>query len=314
MQDRQQIHSLITEQQNLHTLNIDKKSTLEILTLINNEDLLVADKIRGLLPQIAIVTDMIVQSLKQGGRLFYFGAGTSGRIGILDASECPPTYGTPPELVQGVIAGGPEAIQNAAEGAEDSEELGREDVNKRGIAAPDIVIGIAASGRTPYVLGALKQAAENGAAVAGIANNANTPMSAITPVVIEAVVGPEVILGSTRMKAGTSQKLILNMLTTASMIKLGKVYGNLMVDLQPSNEKLVLRAKRIIQMATLKSDEEVERAFHQARGHVKTAIVMLLTGTDFNEAKNLLDRTGGFVRDSVEQAVSETKIRSIGEV
>jgi len=234
--------------------------------------------------------------------LFYFGAGTSGRLGILDASECPPTFGTPPDLVQGVIAGGDRAIREAVEGAEDNEALGASDVDRRGVTAGDVVCGIAASGRTPYVLGAMRRAREVGASVIGICNNERTPMRAIAGITIEAVAGPEVILGSTRMKAGTAQKLILNMLTTASMIRLGKVYDNLMVDLQPSNGKLVHRAKRMIRMATGADDTQVEAAYTAAGGHVKTAIVILLAGVNAERAKRLLEEAGGLTACAIRLA------------
>ncbi|WP_284644947.1 N-acetylmuramic acid 6-phosphate etherase [Paenibacillus silviterrae] len=298
---QQLIQSLITEQPNERTKQIDQLPTEQILTLINDEDRLIADAIRGLIPQLTQAVDRIVESFRKGGRLFYIGAGTSGRIGILDASECPPTYGTPPSMVQGIIAGGFQAIKDPVEGAEDSEELGASDIDKHGVDANDVVVGIAASGRTPYVLGAMKRAKALGAGVVGICNNHDTPMSALADIKLEAVVGPEVVLGSTRMKAGTSQKLILNMLTTASMIRMGKVYGNLMVDLQPSNVKLVHRAKRIITMATGASEDVVEKAFNEAGGQVKTAIVMILGEVDCHKATEALAATDGFVRKALEK-------------
>ncbi|MDQ1910448.1 N-acetylmuramic acid 6-phosphate etherase [Paenibacillus sp. GD4] len=298
---QQLIQSLITEQPNERTKQIDQLPTEQILTLINDEDRLIADAVRGLIPQLTQAVDRIVESFRKGGRLFYIGAGTSGRIGILDASECPPTYGTPPSMVQGIIAGGFQAIKDPVEGAEDSEELGASDIDKHGVDANDVVVGIAASGRTPYVLGAMKRAKALGAGVVGICNNHDTPMSALADIKLEAVVGPEVVLGSTRMKAGTSQKLILNMLTTASMIRMGKVYGNLMVDLQPSNVKLVHRAKRIITMATGASEDVVEKAFNEAGGQVKTAIVMILGEVDCHKATEALAATDGFVRKALEK-------------
>lgn len=301
MNIQQLIQSLITEQPNERTKQIDQLPTEQILTLINDEDRLIADAVRGLIPQLTQAVDRIVESFRKGGRLFYIGAGTSGRIGILDASECPPTYGTPPSMVQGIIAGGFQAIKDPVEGAEDSEELGASDIDKHGVDANDVVVGIAASGRTPYVLGAMKRAKALGAGVVGICNNHDTPMSALADIKLEAVVGPEVVLGSTRMKAGTSQKLILNMLTTASMIRMGKVYGNLMVDLQPSNVKLVHRAKRIITMATGASEDVVEKAFNEAGGQVKTAIVMILGEVDCHKATEALAATDGFVRKALEK-------------
>lgn len=295
---------LTTEQPNANTYNIDQLNAEQIMYLINEEDRQIADQVRAVIPKVAAAANLVVESFRNGGRLFYIGAGTSGRLGILDASECPPTFGTDPSMVQGLIAGGPRAMKEPIEGAEDSAEMGAADVDGHGIAAGDVVVGIAASGRTPYVLGAMKRAGDLGAVVIGLCNNRDTPMDQYAQLIIDPVVGPEVVLGSTRMKAGTSQKLILNMLTTTSMILMGKVYQNLMVDLNPSNEKLVHRAKRIIQMATGAGEEQVEGAFAASGGHVKTAIVMLLTGTDAEEAKALLQRSGGFVRSAIEMTGS----------
>lgn len=300
------LNELMTEQVNPRTRNIDSMNSEQIIRLINAEDKLIADVIEQAVPSIAAAADYIVEAFTVGGRLFYVGAGTSGRLGVLDASECPPTFGTPPSMVQGIIAGGFQAIKNPVEGAEDSEEQGIQDMIESSIGKNDVVIGIAASGRTPYVLGAMKEASRRGAKVIGLTNNPNTPMMAIADHMIEAVVGPEVILGSTRMKSGTAQKLILNMLTTTSMIRIGKVYDNLMVDLNPSNEKLVYRAKRIIRMATKASAEEVDQAYAAAQGHVKTAIVMLLGKVDFIQAKELLAQTGGFVSQAVTLATTKS--------
>ncbi len=300
------IQSLTSEQPNESTRNIDRLSTVEILQIINREDQAVANAVKDAIPVIATAVEKIAEQLKKGGRLFYFGAGTSGRIGVLDASECPPTYGTSPEMVQGVIAGGPKAITDSVEGAEDDMELGKSDVDRLRIGPPDAVLGIAASGRTPYVLGAMQRAGERGAVVIGLCNNRNTLMRQYAEILIEAVVGPEVIMGSTRMKAGTAQKMILNMITTVSMIKLGKVYGNLMVDLQPFNMKLVARAKRIIKLATGAPDEQVEKSFEQSGGQVKTAIVSILAGVDCRTADELLRRTGGFVREAVQLGLTES--------
>lgn len=296
------ISRLTTEQQNEHTRNIDQKSAAEILHLINQEDQQIPKVVEQCIPQIAQATEAIVRSFKQNGRLLYFGAGTSGRLGILDASECPPTYGTKPEQVQGVIAGGHKAILNAVEGAEDSEELGISDVNNHQVTARDVVVGIAASGRTPYVLGVMKRAKELGATVVGITNNSGSPMKPYADIMIEAVVGPEVVLGSTRMKSGTAQKLILNMLTTSSMILSGKVYDNLMVDLQASNSKLVHRGKRLITMATGARSETVDQAYQASEGHVKTAIVMILANVSAPDAARLLEQTDGYVREAVKRA------------
>ncbi|MGN7763305.1 N-acetylmuramic acid 6-phosphate etherase [Paenibacillus sp. 22594] len=291
--------NLMTEQPNDNTTDIDSLSSAEIMQLINNEDRLVAECIQGLIPQIARAADYIVYAFQNGGRLFYVGAGTSGRIGILDASECPPTYGTPPSMVQGLIAGGFRAVKDPVEGAEDSVELGAQDIDDCAVNDKDVVIGIAASGRTPYVLGAMKRAGELGAVVIGLCNNAGTPMAGVGKLTIEAVVGPEVVMGSTRMKSGTAQKMILNMLTTTAMIRIGKVYRNLMVDLNPSNEKLVYRAKRIIELATHASEEQIEAAFTLAEGHVKTAIIMILSDVDAGEARRRLAKADGFVRGAL---------------
>jgi N-acetylmuramic acid 6-phosphate etherase len=295
------LNELTTEQVNPRTSNIDCLTTEEIVRLINDEDRQIAYKIQELTPVIAKAADYIIHSFQNGGRLLYLGAGTSGRLGILDASECPPTYGTDPSMVQGIIAGGDRAIKDPVEGAEDSPFTGAADIDALNVGPNDTVVGIAASGRTPYVLGAMKRARELGATVIGLCNNHDTPMSGYADLLIEAVVGPEVVLGSTRMKAGTAQKLILNMLTTSAMIRMGKVYGNLMVDLNPSNSKLVHRAKRIIGLATNASDTAIEQAYEQADGHVKTAIVMLLANVDRAEADQLLEQTGGFVREAVKK-------------
>ena len=239
--------SLMTEKVNEETTQIDQCDTAGILQMINREDRRVSEAVEKVIPQIAQAVDMITEAMKKGGRLFYFGAGTSGRLGILDASECPPTYGVDPSLVQGYIAGGDQALRTAVEGSEDSEELGRSEIGDRGVTRGDVVVGITASGRTPYVLGVVRQAAKVGARTIGIATNPNNLLQEEVEVCITPVVGPEVITGSTRMKSGTAQKMVLNMLTTASMIRLGKVYGNRMVDLKASNVKLVERAKRIFQ-------------------------------------------------------------------
>lgn len=293
------LNSLVTEQPNPQTDDMDQLPSAEIMELINREDRRIAELIQPLIPVIAQAADRIVASFQSGGRLFYVGAGTSGRLGILDASECPPTYGTPPSMVQGIIAGGFRAVKDPVEGAEDSEEAGATDLKQHGLHANDVVVGIAASGRTPYVLGAMNYARQLGAVVIGLSNNANTPMSILSDVSIEAVMGPEVVMGSTRMKAGTAQKMILNMLTTTAMIRLGKVYRNFMVDLNPSNEKLVHRAKRMIQLATGAQENEIEQAFTAANGHVKTAIVMLMADVDAAEAGRRLENADGFVRHAI---------------
>ncbi|MBW4081147.1 N-acetylmuramic acid 6-phosphate etherase [Paenibacillus sp. S150] len=292
--------NLVTEQPNDKTTEIDHLSSAEIIQLINNEDRLVAECVQALIPQIAEAAEYIIHAFQKGGRLFYIGAGTSGRIGILDASECPPTYGTDPSMVQGLIAGGFRAVKDPVEGAEDSEELGAKDIDDNAVSANDVVVGIAASGRTPYVLGAMKRAGELGAIVIGLCNNTGTPMAGLGRLTIEAVVGPEVVMGSTRMKSGTAQKMILNMLTTTAMIRTGKVYRNLMVDLNPSNEKLVYRAKRIIKLATGAPDGQIETAYREAEGHVKTAIIMILAGLDAAAARQRLLDADGFVRGALQ--------------
>ncbi|MFB0844064.1 N-acetylmuramic acid 6-phosphate etherase [Paenibacillus oleatilyticus] len=293
------LNELTTEQRNPNTTQIDRLSSEEIVRLIHAEDRLVTEAVGRILPQVAQAVDRIVAAFQRQGRLFYIGAGTSGRLGILDASECPPTYGTDPSMVQGIIAGGFQAVKDPVEGAEDSEELGAKDIDEHGVTDRDVVVGIAASGRTPYVLGAMKRAKEKQATVIGLCNNEHTPMAGIADLMLEAVAGPEVVLGSTRMKSGTAQKLILNMLTTASMIRIGKVYENLMVDVLPSNEKLVYRAKRIIGMATGAPENVISEAYNESGRHVKTAIVMILAKTDRDGARELLERSGGFVRQAV---------------
>lgn len=298
------LERLITEQQNEHTLDIDQASTLGMLEMMSDEDQRIAQAVRAVLPQIAKAVDTIIACFRAGGRLLYIGAGTSGRLGILDASECPPTFGTDPEMVQGVIAGGDMAIRCAVEGAEDDEALGASDIENRGVGANDVVVGIAASGRTPYVIGAMKKAKEAGAAVVCVCNNPDSVMGQHADIAIEAVTGPEAVLGSTRLKAGTAQKMILNMLTTASFIQMGKVYGNLMVDLQATNFKLVNRAKGMIQRATGAPDEVVEQAFRLTCGDVKTAMVMIATGSSYEQAVKLLRQSGGFVRGAIEISIS----------
>lgn len=290
---------LLTEARNPNTENIDELTTGEILQRINQEDKKVASAVEGVLPQITQAVDWIVESLRGGGKLFYVGAGTSGRLGILDASECPPTYGTPPELVQGLIAGGEKAVFRAVEGAEDSLTLAAEDLAARGFTPKDIVVGIAASGRTPYVIGALEFARRVGCHTIAVVCTPDSEMQKVAELTIAIMVGPEVIMGSTRMKAGTAQKLVLNMLTTASMIRMGKVYSNLMVDVQATNKKLVERSIRIVGMATGVSREEAEEAIAQAGGSVKVAVTLLLAGVSANQAKVALDQAGGSVSQAL---------------
>lgn len=289
------LEKLLTEARNPETENIDELATLEILQSINQEDKKVALAIELVLPQIAEAVDWVVESLSGGGRLFYLGAGTSGRMGILDASECPPTFGTPSDLVQGIIAGGEKAVFHAVEGAEDSLTMAAEDLVSRGLSPRDVVVGIAASGRTPYVIGGLKHARKVGCHTVAVVCTPDSEMQKVSELSIAILVGPEVIMGSTRMKAGTAQKLVLNMLTTASMIRMGKVYGNLMVDVQATNKKLVERSKRIVCLATGVSREKAEAAIVKAGGSVKVAVTLLLIGISAVEAQELLVQAGGSV-------------------
>ncbi len=284
---------MLTEQQNPNTSHIDRLSTQEMLTVINQQDASIARTVAQAIPQITLAVDAIVERLQAGGRLIYIGAGTSGRMGILDAVECVPTYGTPPALVQGIIAGGYNAIMRSVEGAEDSREGGRDDLMALNPIAPDCVVGIAASGRTPYVLGAIELANEIDAASIGIACNDPSPLLEAAQIAIPLPVGPEVVTGSTRMKAGTAQKLVLNMLSTGTMIKLGKVYGNLMVDVQPTNEKLVDRASRIIAQVVGVSYEQAVDLLKEAGNNVKVAIVMGKLSVPRSEAKEKLEATNG---------------------
>ena len=268
---------LTTESRNEDTLNIDKVSTLDMVKIINNEDKKVAAAVEAELPKIAEAIDEIVKGMHKGGRLIYIGAGTSGRLGILDASECPPTYGVSEDLVQGVIAGGKEAIFRAKEGAEDSKELAVEDLKNRNLNENDVVVGLAASGRTPYVIGALEYANEIGAVTVSITCNKDSEVSKVAKISIAPVVGAEVVTGSTRLKSGTAQKLVLNMLSTGAMIKLGKVYGNLMVDVRATNEKLVERAKKIVCEATGVEREKAENILKETDFDVKLSIFMILS-------------------------------------
>lgn len=294
------LENLTTEKRNEDTLNLDKLSIIETVTKMNQEDEKVIAAIEKKKESIAAVIEQVVKSLKNGGRLFYFGAGTSGRLGILDAAECVPTFSTDPELVQGIIAGGESAMTVAVEGAEDSTTLAEEDFRERGLTDKDIVIGISASGRTPYVIGGLKYAAEVGATTASISCNENAEISTFASFPIEVTAGPEILTGSTRLKSGTLQKLILNMISTISMVHLGKVYGNLMVDVKPTNEKLVERAKNIIVEATGCTKEEARFYFEDSDEQVKLAIIRILTKTSKEEGLALLEANDGFIRKAVD--------------
>lgn len=296
------LNFLTTETVNDKTKQIDRCSTKEILKIINSEDKLVPEAVDKELPNIAEAVDKIVPRLKAGGRLFYIGAGTSGRIGVLDASECPPTFGTDPEMIQGIIAGGDVAIRSAVEGAEDSEEGGRLAVHNEKIGSKDAIVGITASGRTPYVLAAIREAHAMGALTVGLSNNKGSELGKVCDIEICPVVGPEVITGSTRMKAGTSAKLVLNMITTTSMIKLGKVYGNLMVDVQANNKKLCERTVRIVRLVTSVSDEEAREALQKASLRPKVAIVMILGNMDCKSAERILSENDGFISRALETA------------
>ncbi|EGT5352642.1 N-acetylmuramic acid 6-phosphate etherase [Clostridioides difficile] len=293
------LENLVTEGRNKNTLQIDKEDTLGIIELINNEDKTVAYAVEEQKESIAKAVNIIVDRMKQGGRLFYIGAGTSGRIGILDATECPPTYGVDFELVQAIIAGGNQAIFKAIEGAEDDKELGKQDIIDRGVTSKDVICGIAASGRTPYVIGAMEYAKELGCALLSITMNPNSEMSKKADLPINIIVGAEVIMGSTRMKSGTAQKMVCNMLTTASMVKMGKVYSNLMVDVKTSNEKLVERAKRIIMIATNVKYDVAEKFLEEADNSVKLAIFMIKSGLDKDSAKSILDRQEGYISEAL---------------
>ncbi len=300
------IAKLNTEQRNPKTMNIDLMSTEEIITVINQEDTIVPNVIARQVPIISEVVEEIVAAFKQGGRLIYIGAGTSGRLGIIDASECPPTFGTDPSLVVGIIAGGKEAMTEAIEGVEDDKQQGQTDLEDISLTAQDIVVGIAASGRTPYTIGALEYAKKIGARTVSVVCSKDSEMEKISDYTVAAVVGPEVITGSTRMKAGTVQKLVLNMLSTASMIKMGKVYGNLMVDVQMTNEKLHNRAVNIVKMATGASDEEARAAIKEQNYHTKAAILQIITGLKGNEAKSLLEKHDGYLRDAISSHYKES--------
>jgi N-acetylmuramic acid 6-phosphate etherase len=304
----ERLKRLTTEQRNPASMKIDAASILEILNIINDEDKKVALAVEEEIPSIAKAVELVVKTFKSGGRLVYVGAGTSGRIGVVDAAECPPTYGTDPEMVQGMIAGGDAAMFRAQEGAEDKEENGARDIDLKKVNQRDIVCGIAASIRTPYVVGAVKRAKQLGAHTIYVTTNARSTLekpeyrelASAIDVAICPFVGPEVIMGSTRMKSGTAQKLVLNMITTASMVRIGKVYENMMIDLQLTNLKLHERSKRIIMTITGVNYEDAEKYLELSGGHVKTALVMILAGVSREEAVKRLERSDGFVRQAIE--------------
>lgn len=294
------LSGIATEQRNPATADIDRVDTEAMLRIINDEDARVAPAVREQIPNIARAVDGIVDRMRRGGRLIYIGAGTSGRLGVLDASECPPTFNTPPGLVVGLIAGGDHALRHAVEHVEDQPDAGAQALRDIALTSEDTVVGIAASGRTPFVLGAIAYAREVGALTVGICNTPNARLSAAVDIPIAVVAGPEVVTGSTRLKAGTGQKLVLNMLSTGAMIRLGKTYGNLMVDLQPTNQKLQVRAVGIVRDAAGISDEEAAAALQYAGGNVKAAIVSSLLGISPDDAVRRLDAASGRVREAVE--------------
>ena len=289
----QTLSTLITEQRNPNSMHVDSLSALEIVQLMNKEDKQVPLAIEKCLPQIAQAVECIVAAFQQGGRLVYIGAGTSGRLGVLDASECPPTFGVSPEMVKGIIAGGERALRHPIEGAEDSKAQAVIDLQTIQFSSKDVLVGIAASGRTPYVIGALEYAKSLGSVTVSIASNPNSAMANIVDIAIDTVVGPEVLTGSSRLKSGTAQKLVLNMLTTASMILMGKCYQNLMVDVQASNEKLKARAIRIVMQATDCDKALAEETLKQADQNAKLAIMMILSGLDRVQAEALLEKNHG---------------------
>jgi N-acetylmuramic acid 6-phosphate etherase len=293
------LDDLLTEHRNPASMDIDQKSTIEILRVINLEDRKVAGAVAKQIPKIARVVEWITQSFQQSGRLIYVGSGTSGRLGILDASECPSTYNVPPDVVVGVIAGGKQAIVDPVEGAEDDEEAGRRAMRRLKISSKDTVVGIAASGRTPYVIGAMKFSKERKAKIISLTSTPDSPMEKLADEAITPLTGPEVVTGSTRMKAGTAQKMVLNMLTTAAMIRMGYVYSNLMIHLQPTNHKLRERGRRIVMEATGKTYREAENAMRFAKGNVKVSILMLYFQETAIQARLRLKRAGQNLRDAI---------------
>ncbi|MTI71236.1 MAG: N-acetylmuramic acid 6-phosphate etherase [Firmicutes bacterium] len=295
------IDNLLTEQENMKTKDIDRKSPLEVIKLMNNEDKKVALAVEKELPKISNAVEKIIEVFNNDGRLIYIGAGTSGRLGILDAAECPPTFGTSHKKVIGLIAGGENALIKAIEGAEDNPKLGQEDLMNINLTKNDVVVGIAASGRTPYVIGGLQYAKKIGAFTVSISCNPAGKINEIAKIPIAPVVGPEVLTGSTRLKAGTAQKMVLNMLSTASMIGTGKAYHNLMVDVQPTNEKLIERAKRIIMMATGVNYKTSENVLEKSNFKPKVAIVMIEAGCSYQEALVRIEKEEGFVHKAIKK-------------
>ncbi|MFD9932492.1 N-acetylmuramic acid 6-phosphate etherase [Streptomyces massasporeus] len=291
-----ELESLTTEAFRPELADIDRLPTLDIARLMNGEDATVAGAVAARLPGIAAAIDAVAERMARGGRLVYAGAGTAGRLGILDASECPPTFNTDPSQVVGLIAGGPDAVVTSVEGAEDSRDLARTDLEALAPTPDDTVVGISASGRTPYAIGAVEHARARGCLTIGLACNPGSPLAAAADHGIEIVVGPELLTGSTRLKSGTAQKLVLNMLSTITMIRLGKTYGNLMVDVRASNDKLRARSHRIVALATGAEDKEIEAALTATDGEVKNAILTILAGVDGPTAARLLAESGGHLR------------------
>jgi len=291
-----ELGTLVSEARNPDTVAIDLMSTREILSAMNREDRKVPEAVEKVVPEIALAVDRIVEAFRKGGRLIYFGAGTSGRLGVLDASECPPTFGVPPEMVVGIIAGGDRALRHPIEGAEDSPDEGRKDLERIKLEARDVVVGIAVSGRTPYVIGGLDYAKSIGATTVALSCNPDSTIARQAEIAISPVVGPEAVTGSTRLKSGTAQKLVLNMLTTASMIRIGKTYQNLMVDLSVSNQKLEARAVRILIEVSGCTASEAEHLLVASGKNVKLAILMALTGMDRPAAETALGKADGFLR------------------
>ncbi|QIP85881.1 N-acetylmuramic acid 6-phosphate etherase [Streptomyces sp. Tu 2975] len=296
---RAQLATLTTEAFRPELADIDRLPTLEIARIMNGEDETVPAAVAAQLPAIAAAIDGTAERMSRGGRLIYAGAGTAGRLGVLDASECPPTFNTDPSEVLGLIAGGPTAMVKAVEGAEDSKELAAADLDGLELTADDTVVGISASGRTPYAIGAVEHARALGALTVGLSCNADSALAAAAEHGIEVVTGPELLTGSTRLKAGTAQKLVLNMISTVTMIRLGKTYGNLMVDVRASNDKLRARSRRIVALATGASDEEIESALEATDGEVKNAILVILGDVDAPTAATLLARTSGHLREAL---------------
>ncbi|MER8881313.1 N-acetylmuramic acid 6-phosphate etherase [Mesorhizobium sp. M0074] len=294
-----ELERLVSEDRNPKTMDIDLLPTLEVLRKINDEDKGVAAAVEKVIPDIAAAVDRIVSAFQNGARLVYMGAGTSGRLGVLDASECPPTFGVPEDMVVGLIAGGVDALMHSAEGAEDDPKQGIKALQDIKLTAGDVVVGIAVSGRTPYVIGGLTYAKEVGATTVALSCNPRSTIAGIADIGISPVVGPEVLTGSTRLKSGTAQKLVLNMLSTASMIRIGKSYQNLMVDLNPSNKKLVARAVRIVMQTTGCAAQQARQALDQTGNDVKLAILVTITGMGVEEARKALANAGGFLRKAI---------------